>query len=375
MRSLRSMREARMLSSVPSPGILLVDDTIENLRLLSSILTTNGFEVRPVTSGADALQAIAHAIPELILLDVMMPDMDGFELCTKLKAEPAWRDIPVIFLTAMTEVDQKVRGFAVGGNDYITKPFQLEEVLSRVRNQLDVQRSRRELASNLQRLQQLERLRDDLVHMIVHDMRSPISGLYLTLDMIQAAAQGDARVQLAEAMRLTASLHEMTNCLLDVSRLEEGKMPLQPQPCDLSKLAARACDEARAYAPKRVIKCLRTAPVNVSCDASLISRVLANLISNGIKHTEDNNTILVGVAATEQGARVIVQDDGPGIPAELRGRLFEKFAAVGRREPLRYHSAGLGLAFCKLAVEAHGGKIGVESAANSGSTFWFELPA
>lgn len=364
-----------MRSSPRSPGILLVDDTIENLRLLSGILTSNGFEVRPVTSGADALQAIAHAIPELILLDVMMPDMDGFEVCTKLKAQPAWRDIPVIFLTALTEVDQKVRGFAVGGNDYITKPFQLEEVLSRVRNQLDLQRSRRELASSLQRLQQLEQLRDDLVHMIVHDMRSPISGLYLTLDMVQEAVQGDAKEQLAEAMRLTATLHEMTNCLLDVSRLEQGKMPLQREPCDLSQLAARACDDARAYAPKRAITCASRAPVRVSCDTSLISRVLSNLISNGIKHTADNNTIFVGVAATDHGARVVVQDDGPGVPAELRGRLFEKFAAVGRRDPLRYHSAGLGLAFCKLAVQAHGGAIGVESAAGSGSTFWFELPA
>jgi signal transduction histidine kinase len=301
--------------------------------------------------------------------------MDGFEVCAKLKADPASRDIPVIFLTAMTEVDQKVKGFAVGGNDYITKPFQLEEVLSRVRNQLDLQCTRRELASSLQRLQELEQLRDDLVHMVVHDMRSPLAALFMTLEMMQAFVEGEGQEQLVDALHLTETLHEMTNSLLDVSRLEQGKMPLQRRPCDLSQLAARVCTEAGVHAPKRAIEYDGSGPVRVSCDSALITRVLSNLISNGIKHTEDTSKILVGVAATKQGARVFVQDDGPGVPAELQGRLFEKFAAVAMREQLRYHSAGLGLAFCKLAVQAHGGVIGVDSAAGSGSTFWFELPS
>ena len=356
-------------------GILLVDDTVENLRVLAGMLTTNGFDVRPVTSGHDALNAVAHATPDLILLDVMMPDMDGFEVCARLKSSPRTRDIPVIFLTALNEMDHKIRGFDVGGNDYITKPFQMQEVLSRVRNQLALQSARRDLAVSLQRLQELEQLRDDLVNMVVHDMRSPLMVLMMDLAMLKSADRADAAELFDSAERTTQLLNQMTNTLLDVSRLEQGQMPLQRAPCDLRALAERVCREMNVLEPGRSLTCGAEQPVTVSCDESLIARVLSNLISNGIKHTPAEGALSVCVSARDGAARVSVQDQGPGVPAEVRPRLFEKFGAMSVRKERRYHSAGLGLAFCKLAVQAHSGTIGVDSAPGGGSSFWFELPA
>src|SRR3954470_1077963 len=159
-----------MLEAPVGGSILVVDDTVENLRLLASLLGEQGFEVRPVTSGKQALQAAAHDPPDLILLDITMPEMDGYETCERLKQLDAVRDVPVIFLTALGEIGDKVRAFEVGGADYVTKPFRIEEILARIRVHLALRRAQLELARNYERLGALERLRDDLVHMVVHDM-------------------------------------------------------------------------------------------------------------------------------------------------------------------------------------------------------------
>jgi two-component system sensor histidine kinase/response regulator len=190
------------------------------------MLATRGFDVRPVTSGQDALETIAHAPPDLVLLDVTMPGMDGFEVCARLKAHPEWQEIPVIFLTARTEVTDKVKGFSVGGVDYINKPFQLEEVQARVDSQLALRAAKKELAESLKRLQELERLRDDLVHMVVHDMRSPLSSLIMNLGLLKMQVSGELVETVDDVVLAAKSLNRMANTLLDLSRLEEGKMPL-----------------------------------------------------------------------------------------------------------------------------------------------------
>src|SRR3954464_14361210 len=218
-------------------SVLLVDDTVENLRLLAGILSTRGFDARPVTSGREALRAIAHEAPDLVLLDVTMPEMDGFEVCAKLRENPAWRDIPVIFLTALTDVDHKVKGFAVGGTDYITKPFQIDEVLARVGNQLALRQARRELETTLTKLRELEHLRDDLVNMIVHDMRSPLTVLIATLELIRMDTTGQMTEDVDAAAHGARALNQLANTLLVVRRLEEGKMPLARTQADLVPLA------------------------------------------------------------------------------------------------------------------------------------------
>jgi two-component system sensor histidine kinase/response regulator len=355
-----------------APSVLVVDDTVENLRLVAGMLASRGFDVRPVTSGPEALEAIAHDAPDLVLLDITMPQMSGIDVCRTLKQHAQWRDIPVIFLTALTDIADKVEGFAAGGADYITKPFQVEEVVARVSHHLALRRAQHEVKASLERLQALERLRDDLVHMIVHDMRSPISALVMNLEYSKTLVTGEARQALGEAVGSARTLSDMCNSLLDVSRLEEGKMPLQPAPCNLSSLADRVRIAMAPLDPRRSIDLIAPGTVMATCDVQLIRRVLENLVSNGIKHTPSGGRLRIEVAALPGRARISVQDEGPGVAPETRQRIFEKFGAVAHGQ--RYHSAGLGLAFCRLAVQAHGGHVGVDAAVPQGSIFWLELP-
>ncbi len=357
------------------PNILLVDDTVENLRLLSGMLATRGFDTRPVTSGSEALEAMAHEAPDLILLDITMPGMNGFEVCARVRERPEWRDIPVIFLTALTDVSDKVKGFAAGGVDFITKPFQLDEVVARVTTHVALKRSRQSLAESLARLQTLESLRDDLVKMIVHDIRGLLMVVLSNLDMARPNITGQPAEDVADAMKAAHAVTHMANTLLDVSRLEEGKMPLGLEPFDLTVIAQESRDTLGALDTSRIIEVTSPGTVIATCDRHVIRRVIDNLVSNAFKHTPAGGRIEIELSVGQGRTRVAVKDNGPGVPEELRGRLFEKFAGVHTQGRKAVHSAGLGLAFCKLAVEAHGGSISVERAMPKGSIFAFELPS
>jgi two-component system, sensor histidine kinase and response regulator len=358
-------------------SVLVVDDTIENLRLLTSLLTDQGLEVRPVTSGRQALQAVASDPPDLILLDITMPDMDGLEVCTRLKAAEQSRDIPVIFLTALTDMTDKVTAFAAGGVDYITKPFQIEEVLARVRVHLALRRAQSELAESYRRLQGLEQLRDELVHMLVHDMRSPLLGLTMGLSMLEdgpTPLSPENAETLRVAIETANDLSRMANDLLDVNRLEEGQMPLERSLQDLTGIAEDVRTLLGQIDRRRRIDLASDGPVEALCDRDLIRRVLENLVGNAVKHTPPGSSVSISIERRQGGARVAVHDEGRGVPASAREKIFEKFGTVETRRNESYHSAGLGLAFCKLAIEAHGGIIGIEPRDPTGSTFWFELP-
>lgn len=358
-------------------NVLVVDDTVENLRLIASMLGQQGYEVRPVTNGRQALLAVERDPPDLILLDINMPDMNGYEVCARLKQQEALRDVPVIFLTALSDVADKIRAFEVGGVDYITKPFRMEEVHARVRTHLALQRTSRELEQRNARLRELEQLRDDLVHMIVHDMRSPLMVLRGHLELLRQGGVGklsaDAEQDLRCALEATDHLKSMANELLDVSRLEEGKLPLSLEPHDLVALVGEVAEGIRVLDRERVIQVEGPKALLVTCDGRLLRRVVENLLSNAVKHTPAGGAIEVVITSPGERARVVVADHGPGIPAEERRRIFDKFTGATALREGTYHSAGLGLAFCKLAVEAHGGRIGVEPRKPRGSSFWFEL--
>jgi signal transduction histidine kinase len=372
------LRVPGAMSDTRASNILVVDDTAENLRLLASILEPIGYEVRPATSGRQALQAAEHAAPDLVLLDVNMPEMSGYEVCQAFKERPHLKDVPIIFLTALTDIADKMKAFSIGGVDFITKPFHLEEVKARVKTHLELHNAHLELRASYQRLQQLEQLRDDLVHMVVHDMRSPLTVLAGHLTFLREEAgrlSQEGSADLHAAMRSAQALARMANDLLDVSRLEEGKLPLELSDHDLTELAADVKKALRGFERGRVIELEAPAPVRATCDASLIRRVLENLVNNAIKHAPSSSVVRITLSSAADRARVAVCDQGPGVPEDARQRIFEKFGAIAARKTNGYHSAGLGLAFCKLAVEAHQGSIGVEAALPRGSQFWFELPS
>ena len=365
-------------AAVPVASVLVVDDTVMNLHLLSDLLGKHGYEVRAVTSGRQALQAVEHDPPDLILLDIAMPGMDGYEVCRQLRAMERSKDVPVIFLTALTDTADKIRAFDTGGVDYVTKPFQFEEVLARVRTHVALKRAQSALTASYERLRAVEQLRDDLVHMVVHDMRSPLTVLQTSLDLLKRAAGAlneDSRQDLQAARDAAHALTRMANDLLDVSRLEDGRMPIERAECDLTPIAHEVRSALRTLDLERPIDIESAGAVPVTCDVALVRRVLENLVSNGIRHTPAGSRLCISLARGDRRVRVAVHDEGYGVPPEARQKIFEKFGTVETRHDQSYHSTGLGLAFCKLAIEAHGGTIGVDPRVPAGSTFWFELPA
>ncbi len=369
-----SSHEAGPAATPRAPSILAVDDTPANLNLLSGILKERGYRVRPVPSGELALRAAIADPPDLVLLDISMPEMDGFEVCTRMKAEPRLKDVPVIFLTAHTDVSEKVRAFAVGGIDYVTKPFQSEEIHARVATHLELCRQKRELAGNYQRLHELEKMRDTLVHMLVHDLRSPlgaISGL-LQLLMLEPALPAQAREDLVQCLASTDKMTSMVTTMLDVSKFEASAMKLDRVPCDLLQITREVVSDMRGLAAdRRVVVESVTSAEPLVADRTLLSRVVQNLLGNALRFTPPGGLVSIVLQADRDGIRFSMTDEGPGISGEFRQQIFEKFAAVTSSG----YSTGLGLAFCRMAIDAHGGTIGVDDGpGGTGSTFWFTLP-
>lgn len=363
-------------SSLAPANILVVDDTLSNLRLLERMLGERGYKVRPVRSGEAALRAARASAPDLILLDINMPGMNGYEICRQLKADESLRDIPVLFISALSETDDKLRAFEAGGVDYVNKPFQFDEVYARIRTHLELRQQRRQLEENYTRLRDLERLRDSLTHMIAHDMKSPLLATQLAIDLIgKTAAREDARIAelVGVAGASVSMLVELVSQMLDVSRMEAGKLELRRARVDLVDMARKAVDALKLQADRRSVTVSSQVPVMADVDADIVRRVLGNLVGNAIKFTPTHGSVGIAVTREPTLARVEVTDTGPGIAPEHHQRIFEKFGRVDDKAGMA--GTGLGLTFARMAVEAHGGAIGVRSEPGKGSTFWFTLPA
>jgi signal transduction histidine kinase len=360
-----------------SPSILVVDDTPANLQMLADMLKRRGYRARPVPSGRLALQAAKADPPDLILLDVNMPEMDGYEVCAELKKDQALAAIPVIFISAYGETADKMRAFSAGGLDYITKPFHVEEVEARVAIHLQLRQQQRELETLLAKQRELEDMRDSMVHMIVHDLRAPLTAVFNYLDLVREQEAGfiapESMQNLDFAMKASRWMVQMVNVLLDASKIESGQMALRRVECDVGDVVSDAIDAIRSLADEKNVL-YRSAHVRASVDRDAIARVVQNLVTNAVKLTPPGGDVHVSLQTKDNGLRVEVSDYGPGIAAEHHPKIFEKFGQLDTNVRQSIPSSGLGLYFCKLAVEAHGGRIGVDSQVGQGSTFWFELP-
>ncbi len=364
--------------------ILIVDDTPENLRMLSALLGGAEFRVRSAASGELALAAARDEPPDVVLLDIDMPDMDGYEVCRRFKADPLLAAIPILFVSALAETEDKLAAFAAGGVDYVTKPFRIEELRARIATHLELRRLRlelearnRELAASDERAREVERLRHDLIHMVAHDMRSPLMGVSGYLELLEldrdklAPDHQDFVVRALEGAR---TLVRQIDAMLDADRLESNRLPLRLAEQDLVELLDRAAGTLGPLGASRVRWSESPEqPPTARCDAELIVRVAANLLANALAYSDESEPVLLGASVGEEGfVRLEIRDSGPGIPEELRPRIFEKYVTKGSPRG-RTRSMGLGLAFCKLAIEAHGGRIGFDSRADRGTVFWFEL--
>ncbi|MEN9360012.1 MAG: hypothetical protein RL095_1547 [Verrucomicrobiota bacterium] len=360
-----------------SPGLILViDDDPVSLKMLASLLGKTSYQSLFLNRGDDIVRVCGLRKPDLILLDLVMAGVDGFEVCRRLKAEAACADIPIIIVSATDTPEQKVRAFELGAVDFIVKPYHSSEVLARIGTQMQLQAAKRQVQRQYDELRRLEQMREQMVQMTIHDLRSPIHNIMITLKLM-GEREGDEEFnelhRLASASAKAAS--NLTSTFLDISRIESGRMPMLRQSCSPAELIDIALAELATQYRMRGVKlvCTPAKDREVDCDRDLISRVLINLLGNALKFSEPGKEVHVSSHDSDGGHLFIVRDEGPGIAEEAQKRIFQTYSqtAEGSQKP---HSHGIGLAFCRLALDLHGGRIWVESHPGEGAAFTFILP-
>jgi signal transduction histidine kinase len=374
----RSRPAAAQAQPVGVGRVLIVDDDPASRLLLADWLSAYGHQVSTAADGPEALLAVEREAPDAIVLDVMMPGLDGFAVCERLKSNPRTAVVPVLLLTALHERENRLRGMRAGANDFLTKPADLPDVLLRVRNAIRLRQLHREVEEKFVEVRRVQQMKDNLMQMIVHDLRTPLAGLEGFLQLLHMAVGAKLEDRpahyLEQALQASHNLAHQIDLLLDIHRMEEGKMPVQTVPHNLTEVLNRALEPLRPLFGSRRLQ-LELPPESVAAvgDSALLVRVVSNLVGNAIAFTpEQTGEITVRLRSGLGAARVEVEDNGPGIELAKQEAIFEKFYQAG--EYVRNRSSGLGLAFCKLALEAQGGRIGVVSQAGLGSRFWFEVP-
>ena len=359
--------------------ILIVDDTPANLEILNRFFSQNAYKARTLPSGKMALRSAKMNPPDLFLLDINMPEMNGYELCEHLKADPQLRDIPVIFLSALDDADDKVKAFDCGGVDYITKPFEFKEVLSRVQTHLKINKLQQllnqrnhELAQRLQEVETLVQLRDNLAQMIVHDMRTPLTGIIGYLSLLQIHDKQippNLHPYVDSAEHSSQVLLDMINNLLDISKLEAGqKLVLNKTQTPLQEIVQLSIQDLGAYSEHEILLDLPEDQLEMLLDQDLIRRIITNLVSNACKYG-GKKSIKIQIHLHPNQVWISISDQGPGIRQEDQDKIFEKFIQLESAQQRKFNSTGLGLTFCKMAAQAHGGDIHLESQPGQGSCF------
>lgn len=362
------------------PGrVLVVDDEPLNRELLEISLTAAGYIVVQACDGQQALDKLATATFDAIVLDLMMPIMDGFETCQRIKSNPVHAQLPIIVVTAVSDRESRLRAIECGANDLLTKPLDLHEVELRVANAVKLKRLYDQLERNLDDVRRLQQHRDNMTNMLVHDIRSPLTAIIgfhqlLRMDIADTVAP-ESLEYLDVASESAAKIARMLTELLDIQRLEEGKLELRRFPVDLDALVKKTITPLHSLLDGRTVELV---PVAGTCtpniDAELVGRVVENLFSNACKYTPRMTHIRVGVLAVTHGVEVFVGDNGPGIPAAQQDAIFERFNQ-GARSGARTRGCGLGLTFCRLVMAAHGGDIRVVSEVGQGAEFRLRFPA
>jgi len=375
--------------------IFLVDDNPTNLGMLFNLLCNAGFKVLVGTDGERAIEQITYAKPDLVLLDVMMPGIDGFETCRRIKQNPDIQHIPIIFMTALTETVDKVRGFEVGAVDYITKPFEYEEVMVRLRTHLTIQNLRKTLEIQNQSLQQeiIDRTAAEsalkvFIHAVSHDLRNPVTAMLMILQNLLNKASREINHPNPDPILVSRHVLErmaqssdrqlsLIDSLLESHGNEVKGVILHPQSLKLKQIAQQAINDLQPLLDRDRATLSNLIPDDLpllEIDALQISRVFQNLLSNALKHNPPGLSLTITACLEHNPTRILctVEDNGIGMTIAQSDRLFELYAQGDRTK--RSIGLGLGLYLCRQIVEAHGGEISVISTPNVGSKFSFTLP-
>jgi len=372
-------------------SILVVDDTPANLQVLAGMLKDRGYKVRPVPSGKLALLAAQHDPPDLILLDINMPEMNGYEVCEHLKADDRLKGIPVIFISALTEPLDKVKAFATGGVDYLTKPFQVEELHARVETHLKLRRLQIELEETNARLAKADRRKNEFLALLAHELRNPLAPIRNALQIMRLTASRerqrpeDEAVQSACAMmeRQVGQIVRLVDDLLDVSRISRGKIELRRGRIELASAVHHAVEAIRPQCKSMdhaLTVTLPPKPLFLNADPTRLAQVVGNLLNNACKFTDKGGQIwlTVEVASREcerPEAVIRVRDNGIGIAADQLPRIFEMFTQLDTSLERSVSGLGIGLTLVRNLVEMHDGTVEVHSAGvGQGSEFVVRLP-
>jgi signal transduction histidine kinase len=364
--------------------ILVVDDNAENRALAQAALEDEDYQVTLAAGGEEGLAAFQRERPDCVLLDVRMPGMDGFAVCSRIRALEGGAETPILFVTALRDLETFDRALLAGCDDFLTKPFRPTELITRVQAGLKLRRVSVELR---EQYELVRKQRDDLMRLqlqkerlsafVVHDLKNPVSSIDLAAQLLarDGSLPKHAR-ETAEGIReSTRTLLRLILNLLDISKSEEGKLTAKRARVDLDALSTRLLEALAVGAQERNVTLARTLEIGtVFADVDLLQRVLENLLDNAIRHAPAGSRVLLRATQIDRAVRICVSDEGPGIPGALREQIFDPFVqAPASDRAVTRSGRGLGLAFCKLAVEAHGGTISVEDTPK-GTTICLSLP-
>jgi signal transduction histidine kinase len=371
------------------PLVLVADDVPANVELLFDQLHTLGYRTVGAHDGPSAVQACFEHPPDIFILDVSRPAGDlgvdtrstGFEVCRRIKRDPRTSRIPVIFVTALNDTSDRVRAIEAGGDDFLTKPHNRLVLGARVRSLLKLKAATDALESSYRKLRELEKVRDDLMKMIVHDLKSPLTSVLATLELLGdgdfGALSEDQKRAINEAEGKAEDLLTLIEDILEVARIEEAAVTLAPSDIAPAALLSELMHEwQHRFQQEKTIASIEVdddAPL-FQADKPLLKRVMSNLIQNAVTHSANPIQLIMSVRRKADSILFTVADNGPGIPEEYHEVIFRKFGQVSTATSPRVRSSGLGLTFCKLVVDLHGGMIWVRSREGQGSTFYVQLP-
>jgi signal transduction histidine kinase len=362
--------------------VLVVDDDRLNLLLLGKILQPEGYEVVQANSGESALERYAATEPDLVVLDVVMPGINGFETCREMKRRFGDTSAPVIFITAKTESEDVLEGLAAGGVDYLPKPFRPRETLARIRVHLQNRILMAQQRKLVDQLSAANTAKNRLLGMVAHDLRNPLSTMrglseFLRDDSRDGKLTADQGEIVESIYSTSESMLTMVNELLDTAVIESGEIKIHPKLSSLSELLETSVTLNNINAAKKGSKIVLNAaglPGEVHMDCGKIKQVVDNLISNAIKFSPPSSLVTVEAGAQSNGCTVAVIDQGPGIPDGEHDKLFKDFSQTSVKPTAGEKSTGLGLAICRRIVEAHGGSISAQNRREGGCAFMFSLP-
>ena len=356
-----------------SARILVVDDQTTNIQVVGSVLGKFGHEIIPASDGATALKRLAVGMPDLILLDVLMPGMDGFEVCRQLKGNPAWKHIPVIFLSAADDKELIVRALNVGGIDYITKPFNQAELVSRVQTHLALKATRDQLA-------QIAEDKDELIGILTHDLKNSIGGISMSAALLcrQIENYHDGKLtQLSEnILRTSEQLLAFVKEFLTNSATDYG-FTLKSDPIDVVKIANAVVSQYQEAARRKKLQILAdfsADPNTALADPMALDQALDNLLSNALKFSPPGRNIFISVHTKGRHVECIIRDEGPGFKTEDREKMFRRYGRLSARPTGGEPSTGLGLSIVKKLVHAMNGELSCDSIPGNGATFSIRLP-